>query len=897
MKEAFDIALAGVCLSGLAATGAALLVNAAWVSLAKRARAASGRSPARRVAFLAAPVALAFGMILYGGSKGLLLDGARTVDSPSSVLARTSESGMASSSVVQADETALSVEASPVLAAAPTNAPTAAPAGAVTDEDIARGWRLVSAATNALASFSMPPDGAVCGTWHLCGAYEDVQVVDFGDWRFPIGTGETPKVWAFVWGRLRPALRDSLREIRTVDAPMSAIPSVSRLWTAATADGGRLVTWERFALGRIPRGEPLTAERTVNAQVELFPNGGFVTRSNEIERVYARIEPFDWDGDGWHNDDDPDPKAWTGGGFGLVQTLPPEANESAYYWIDIVADFNAPVVFAGDGFSDLADPSFTARAGETNRVTLLVGKSYAVTAARPVRVVGCSSRQVRVEGDGTVSLTVRFPVSFRADPAKGGGFAMVVEPSGLGGSFSWTGACCPLTGSGDSFWFACSGGCPCGGCEAAGIYDYEGYALRCEGGGCGCPRGDERYVTRIDDAPCAASASVSFSKPTVLFENAYTNRPGDAAGRRSTRTTLSCVAHGGERGVTASFSLIGGDRLVCVRGGGLPVSRFVPPQQRLEFEIDYEGRVASEEQDDIVARAEIDVDSSSAASSTASLTSVEVELRVVYDAPENGSKTRHLYGVGELVELRHCPQDADVKWEIGESDCHSMLLDGADCDNLLKLHYRNERPVALRARRGAVVHAPQITLVEPQEVVCRAVEWDGTCLPEGQAGGVGMRQELFVGPMHVSFRGIDMAEIPCESILPPTGYYATTNFSGALSHTAAAGAGFWHHIGEGNRWCVDHVASAVRPQPWSDGEMTWKIPIQWFERLESSLSWPDGMVFSDGKFVGGSEVAHLQVFNMTECGTARVSKHGHWISRTTNDVIRLDGRVVHEGGH
>ena len=79
--------------------------------------------------------------------------------------------------------------------------------------------------------------------------------------------------------------------------------------------------------------------------------------------------------------------------------------------------------------------------------------------------------------------------------------------------------------------------------------------------------------------------------------------------------------------------------------------------------------------------------------------------------------------------------------------------------------------------------------------------------------------------------------------------------------------------------------------------MTWKIPIQWFERLESSLSWLDGMVFSDGKLVGGSEVAYLQVFNMTECGTARVSKHGHWASRTTNDMIRLDGRVVHEGGH
>ena len=64
---------------------------------------------------------------------------------------------------------------------------------------------------------------------------------------------------------------------------------------------GRFVTWEQFALGRIRRGNPLTGERTVNAQVELRPNGDFVTRSNAVECAYCRIDPSDWDGDGWHN--------------------------------------------------------------------------------------------------------------------------------------------------------------------------------------------------------------------------------------------------------------------------------------------------------------------------------------------------------------------------------------------------------------------------------------------------------------------------------------------------------------------------------------------------------------------------------------------------------------------
>ena len=99
----------------------------------------------------------------------------------------------------------------------------------ITDADIARGGRLVSVATNAAVSYAMPTNGATCGKWHLRGAYEDVAIADFGNWKFPVGTGETSKVWAFVWGRVRPALRDAAHEIRAVDAPMSAIPSVSRL--------------------------------------------------------------------------------------------------------------------------------------------------------------------------------------------------------------------------------------------------------------------------------------------------------------------------------------------------------------------------------------------------------------------------------------------------------------------------------------------------------------------------------------------------------------------------------------------------------------------------------------------------------------------------------------------
>ena len=58
--------------------------------------------------------------------------------------------------------------------------------------------------------------------------------------------------------------------------------------------------------------------------------------------------------------------------------LPPGANEAAYCWIEIRSRWNSWIEFYGDAPSDLEDPCFWAKAGETYRVTLLIGKTYEV---------------------------------------------------------------------------------------------------------------------------------------------------------------------------------------------------------------------------------------------------------------------------------------------------------------------------------------------------------------------------------------------------------------------------------------------------------------------------------------------------------------------------------------
>ena len=145
--------------------------------------------------------------------------------------------------------------------------------------DIARGWRVESVTTNAAISYAMPTNAMLVGNWHIHGARSSFgnNRIDFGDWYFPLGTnGEAfSSFWYFVDGRIRPTPKDFAHEICAVGVPMSAVPGRSRLWTAEEPDGVRVLTWEDFFLGgdtNIP----------INAQIRLYPNGDFTTRSNQV---------------------------------------------------------------------------------------------------------------------------------------------------------------------------------------------------------------------------------------------------------------------------------------------------------------------------------------------------------------------------------------------------------------------------------------------------------------------------------------------------------------------------------------------------------------------------------------------------------------------------------------
>ena len=274
-----------------------------------------------------------------------------------------------------------------------------------TSGDIARGWRVESVATNAAVSYAMPTNATLVGNWHIHGAASSFgnNVVDFGvvrtsgtlvptNWSFPIGTNDEAfsSFWYFVDGRIRPAPKDAVREICAVGVPMSAVPGQSRLWRLDGDDGSRILTWENFFIG----GD---TNAPVNAQIILRPNGDFITRSNEVETAYRRVNPDDWDDDGIPNDEDVNPTVCDGDFFGPANVLPEGANTNAYCTVSLVATGpDALVAFAGDKPGNYPDPRFVAKSGVTNEVVILIGKTYAISSDWPFAVVGVSDPDTEV---------------------------------------------------------------------------------------------------------------------------------------------------------------------------------------------------------------------------------------------------------------------------------------------------------------------------------------------------------------------------------------------------------------------------------------------------------------------------------------------------------------------
>ena len=809
----------------------------------------------------------------------------------------------------------------------------------VTVEEIAQGWRLESVTTNDEVSYAMPEGVSPSFNWHKRGTFGEWARLDLGDFAFPLGTnsGAVTSLSVFNDGRIRPTPRDAAREICAVGVPMLAMQGASRFWVAAGGAGGtpyrvKRLTWENFFLNA-------DTNTPVNAQIELVANGDFVTRSNDVERIYRRVEPFDWDGDGLENTVDPEPLVagadahgtnaeWYNvvcsnvleavGGDGSAGTPRPTlswldgVNTNAYYFVDVVTTNGlAPIYFIGDHESRLGNPVVVACGGETNHVPLLIGVTYAVTSTVPFSVSLPDDGFASVTTNSVSDYDVRWPLDFvftESIEESGRVYTVTVEPFDPGGVLTWEGGgmrsgassgcgCGCLSCMGFSIGFNCSAICTCHGeCHAVGGYAFENALFAVTGGVCRCGFDDPFESGTGHDTNNVPMLSVSFSRQAVIFEDAYEDSPGVVKPRRSSRVRITVDAYGGEHGGVLSVSAANLGKLTSIGGGvTMPIHYGLASEEHFYVTGVYEGAEASGSRNDVTLSGTFtEYFTSQQHQSNDSLTVVRVELRPHVIAPNNDSLNRHRYGVRELVRYVQEPLAPAVTWNpvgggaietVGLHDYYRCPLYG--CEN------------PLRAEIGAATYPFSVEVVEPDGMESKAIGAVvySNVVHRGEAGGIGMELYLYVTPKDVSFSEISVQEVPCFTYTVER-YFENPYFNGAFAHTGGswgAGAGRWLDVDpDGNRLKGQDTAAYEEKIPWltPSGTPTTNSAYAWTEGhayMDTPMGWnvkgTSGNTPPYKRFGEGLQ----QVFRIDRHGRVGVFKLDNEAIRTTNDVVTLMG--------
>ena len=793
----------------------------------------------------------------------------------------------------------------------------------VTDEDIARGYREV-AETNCEASVYAMPDGIMPSfNWHKRGTFGEWARLDLGGFAFPLGTNDEAVTSFSVFndGRMRPTPRDAAREICAVGAPMLAMQGASRFWTADGASGSKLLTWENFFLNA-------DTNTPVNAQIELFQNGDFTTRSNALERIYRRVAYFDWDGDGLENTVDPDPLVagadahgtnaeWynvvcsnvleaVAGDGGASGTPRPTlswlegVNSNAYYFVDVVTTNGpAPIYFTGDRESRLGNPVVVALGGETNHVPLLIGIDYAITSPVPFTVSFPDDGFVTVTTNGVANYEIRWPLEFSVSPDGNGGFYTSAIPYDPGGTFQWGGSggglrssppdpsLCEFTVNGNWLGFMCYGGnCGCGGCSVNGTYTMESATFNLPTLFCGCST--EQSSGDPDPPPLTPSVDIAFSALALIFEDRYEASPDNWVEKRSTTNTLTVSAYGGEHGGT--LILMAGD-LGCLEHRGGPVS--LPSQVVLGPYQSYSATFRCEGKEDggtpwawgIISGPD------GSDSSYAQTTVVRVEIQREQNAPSNECLNRHDYGIGEWMFVRQFPMSSGITVSATDANVHngstSLVMWGVS-------NIEHNLSISL----NSVEYVPLVRVLKPNGIEGYDAQSLAYGLAPGVAGGLQLVQRYRVLPLTVNFTRLRIEEVPCDDAIPPTGYFIYTppdRFP--RTHTRGAGAGEWFFVdtgnlvgaSEGGRDKAGCKVALTRRMPdgtptddpsygWLGGNLTWKVPFGW-KRMDDPSIEPVGIFAEDTR----------QILSITESGDFSVHKLQHTATRQINGAITVDG--------
>jgi len=366
--------------------------------------------------------------------------------------------------------------------------------GQTTNADIARGWHVESVTTNSEPFAAMPSNAVEYARWSLRGGRETWFPLELGGFEFPLGTNRVRRLRVLSGGMVETFSPNEPAAICAAREYASLIPGYSRFRWADFDDGAaKALRWEGIFAGRDRTGE-------YDAEIRLFANGDFLTRSNDVETVCRRVNPDDWDGDGLANERDANPTSYDGDFFGVANALPTNANPNAYYWLDLSVTGVlgvATICVTCDGASDLGDHVIIARTNQVCHIPLLAGATYAVESDLPIDDAVVSSEYAEIATNSETSLTVRLPVQLSFETGASGdaltsNFILLSAPVDVGAALtSITGGCCLCELNGTGFTWICSEECECAGSGHAlsASATWEGYTRIFDWWGtCSCDR-------------------------------------------------------------------------------------------------------------------------------------------------------------------------------------------------------------------------------------------------------------------------------------------------------------------------------------------------------------------------------------------------------------------------
>ena len=380
--------------------------------------------------------------------------------------------------------------------------------------------------------------------------------------------------------------------------------------------------------------------------------------------------------------------------------------------------------------------------------------------------------------------------------------------------------------------------------------------------------------------------SIVLDRNVILFEDAYTNAPGEVVARQTTWTRVNAYFSAGANAATGTFYMAqGGERIrlhVATRNGTVvaepqPVDIPARGVRRLVFYA--EGLEASSNLDDVTFHAYLMGDGG-LVSDSKRLTVGLLKVEAASEFPTN--RVRHVFGPLEEANLSIIPQALfDSTTMTGEVPYNGSFT-RTPTNYFLKVSNRRTRfPISVKC--GSTDFPLPFSVIEPNKDL-RVVS-HGALAPELwrlYAGletpsvgdiGVALRLEVFFEPNYVWFGHLHVEEL----FAPATnawGFFADPILfrPGDLDHGEKEGANITMVVEGANRIGFDHPSFGMRGHVGvADGGFRLDIPM---------------IRYTDDYCVTNKIGPITQLFRLYSDGRLKVSKFEKWAIRALDDTAK-----------